>query len=201
MQRSLVLSLLLACGGLLLLAGCGGTSPQIETYTISRDAPDRMLGGILLEESRGLFFKLTGPRKELDAAADDFRAFLKSVKFDAATGRPSWELPEGWKEDSTPRQMRLTTLLVPLGKGDDGNEDFAELSITVLPRSGGGDVPYLLDNINRWRNEMGQGRVTAQDLDSIEQIEAPAGQILVVSIAGRQKAAMPGTPPIMGKSG
>lgn len=170
-----------ALGALFLLAGCN-QRPQIETYTVTKDVPDRLLGGILLQDDRGWFFKLTGPRDEIDAIADDFRDFLKSVRIEPGAMQPAWKLPEGWELDSQPHQMRVATILVPLKSKP------AELTVTVLPRQAGNDAQYVLANINRWRDQMGQGRVATQDVDAMEKIDAEGGSMLVVNIAGRQKA-------------
>jgi hypothetical protein len=184
-QSALVFAMLGAAA--LLLAGCDQPQP-IRTYTVAKDAPDRMLGGILLQDDRGWFFKLTGPRAELDAAADQFRDFLQSIRVEPGDERPQWKLPAGWEVDSRPRQMRLATINVPL-KSAAGKTQMAELTVTVLPRTSGDETPYLLANINRWRDQMGQGRITPQQVDALEKIKSQAGDIFLVTIAGRQKAA------------
>lgn len=55
-------------------------------------------------------------------------------------------LPTGWVEDPTPRQMRAHTLVVE----SDGKK--GEVIVTRLPQRGVGN---LLDNINRWRAQVG----------------------------------------------
>jgi hypothetical protein len=174
-------SVVAALGALLLLVGCN-QRPQIETYTVTKDVPDRLLGGILLQDDRGWFFKLTGPRDEIDAVTEQFRDFLKSVRIEPGATQPAWKLPAGWELDSRPREMRVATINVPLKSKP------AELTVTVLPRQAGNDAQYLLANINRWRDQMSQGRVATQDIDSLEKIETDGGSVLLVNIAGRQKA-------------
>jgi hypothetical protein len=172
----------IVCGMLLfvLFSGCG-QRPEIRSYTVRRDAGDLMLGGILLDNDRGWFFKLTGPKKELAAKSDEFRTFLKSVRLNTSS-LPTWELPPGWRVDDTPHQMRVATIRVPL------ESKAAELTVTVLPRQAGDEGAYLAANINRWRDQMGQGRLGSHDLESLEQIETRSGPAYVVSITGRMKS-------------
>jgi hypothetical protein len=138
----------------------------------------------LLQEDRGWFFKLSGPRKELDEQADEFKAFLTSLKVAEGAAQPTWTLPEGWEIDPTPHQMRLATIKVPLQSGS------AELTVTALPRpeQSGEDAEYLLANINRWRDQMGQGRMPLAQLKTLEQIDANGNSVWLVSITGRMKA-------------
>jgi hypothetical protein len=55
-------------------------------------------------------------------------------------------LPPGWTEDPTPRQMRVHTLFV-----EDGGKK-GEVIVTRFPQNG---VGPLLQNINRWRSQVG----------------------------------------------
>ncbi|MGB7159274.1 MAG: hypothetical protein WBD40_14490 [Tepidisphaeraceae bacterium] len=55
-------------------------------------------------------------------------------------------LPAGWVEDKTPRQMRAHTLIVEA----DGKK--GEVIVSRFPTNG---VGPLLDNINRWRGQVG----------------------------------------------
>jgi hypothetical protein len=59
----------------------------------------------------------------------------------------SWgALPAGWTEDPSPRTMRVHTLLV-----EDGGKK-GEVIVTRFPQNG---VGPLLQNINRWRGQVG----------------------------------------------
>jgi len=177
---------------LLLFCGCGET-PAIRTYTVSKESPDRLLGGMLLLEDRAWFFKVSGPREELDAQEPKFRELLKSIQIGEQSPQPDWKLPEGWEVDDSrpPNEMRWATIKVPLKPKP------AELTVTLLPRQpGSDDVSYVLSNLNRWREQMRQGRVTPQELESLEKIESPAGSIYFVSLAGRMKAQS--MPPLAG---
>jgi hypothetical protein len=162
---------------MLLLLGCGRT-PQIATYTVEKDVPDRMLGAILVQEDRCWFFKLTGPREELDRKKGDFESFLKSVEI--GDEGPKWQLPEGWELDDKPKEMRFATIKVPL------KSKTAELSVSFLPMQGG-EQQFLAANINRWRDQMGQGRMAARDLNTMSQVDTKSGPAYVVNIPGKLK--------------
>ena len=57
-----------------------------------------------------------------------------------------WTLPEGWKADPQPRAMRVATVIIEEG----GSK--AELIVTRFRTGGFGS---LVDNINRWRQQVG----------------------------------------------
>ena len=64
-----------------------------------------------------------------------------------AAEKVNWgALPAGWTEDPAPRTMRVHTLLVEEG-GKEG-----EVIVTRFPQNG---VGPLLQNINRWRSQVG----------------------------------------------
>lgn len=57
-----------------------------------------------------------------------------------------WSAPGGWVEDPQPRPMRVATLMVGSGAGR------AELIVTRFRAGGFGS---MLDNLNRWRQQVG----------------------------------------------
>lgn len=179
---------LTATAGLLLILGCS-PAPQIASYTVEKDAPDRMLGGILVKDDRCWFFKLTGPREELAAIKDDFETFLKSVE--VTEEGPKWELPSGWEVDEKPNEMRFATINVPLKSKP------AELTVSFLPIQGS-EQQFLAANINRWRGQMSQSNLSLRDLKSMSQVETRSGPAYVVNISGKLKAGGM-TPPFAGR--
>lgn len=158
--------------------GCGQT-PQIATYTVEKEVPDRMLAAILVQDERAWFFKLTGPREELERQRSDFESFLKSVEI--TDEAPKWELPAGWKlDEGKPREMRFATIHVPL------KSTTAELSVSFLPMQGD-ELKFVAANINRWRDQMGQQRMSLRDLQSLSQVDTASGPAYVINITGRLK--------------
>jgi hypothetical protein len=173
------LFLVVALGCVLSLSGCG-EPPQIATYTIEKDVPDRMLGAILIQDEKFWFFKLTGPREELAQQKDEFDTFLKSVEL--TDEGPQWQLPEGWELDA-PVRGRFATIKVPLKSKP------AELTVIVLPQpEQGSREQFLAANINRWRGQMSQSNLSARDLKSMSQVDTRSGPAYVVNISGKLKA-------------
>jgi hypothetical protein len=164
----------------LLIAGCADP-PQIASYTVEKEVPDRMLAAILVHEDLFWFFKLTGPREELSKKKGDFDAFLKSVEI--TDEGPQWKLPNGWEStQSAPSRERFATIKVPLASKP------VELTVTVLgqpPQSS--REQFLAANINRWRGQMGQSNMSKRDLDSMSQVDTRSGPAYVVNISGKLK--------------
>jgi hypothetical protein len=196
MDSSTVSRLASAAVALLLLAGCGRT-PAITTYTVAKDIPDRMLGGILLQDDKCWFFKLTGPRDEVERQRNKFQEFLESVEMRA--GHPTWTLPEGWQIDDkaneapAPVFKRFATILVPLKSKP------AELTVTNLAVQGD-ERRFLVENINRWRGQMSQQNLSPSDWKSLSQVETKSGPAYLVNISGRLKGGGM-APPFAGRGG
>jgi hypothetical protein len=64
-----------------------------------------------------------------------------------------WKLPQGW-EEAAPGEMRFASFRV---KGEDGKT--ADVGVFPLPGMAGGD----LDNVNRWRGQVGQTPITEEE--------------------------------------
>jgi hypothetical protein len=77
-----------------------------------------------------------------------------------------WKLPEGWQE-VPPGQMRVASFRVT---GKDSK--MADVSVVPLPGLAGSD----LDNVNRWRSQVGLGPVSDQELSKLAESLEIAGQ-------------------------
>lgn len=86
----------------------------------------------------------------------------------ASEPKPSltWKLPAGW-EEVAPGEMRLASFRV---KGD--NSKLADVSIVPLPGLAGRD----LDNVNRWRGQLGLPAVNEAEMAKLAQPVDVAGQ-------------------------
>ncbi len=134
-------------------------------------AKGRMLAAIVVEEPKAWFFKLMGGDAPVARHVDGFREFVASVKF--ADGVPEWDLPKGWKQQAG-SGMRFATLNV----GQPG----LDVSVIALPSN-----QSVLENVNRWRAQLGQPRVEESTLDeSVEKIDLANGENFAsfVNIAG-----------------
>ena len=89
-----------------------------------------------------------------------------------------WQLPAGW-EELPPGEMRVGNFLIK-GAGDAK----AQVTIIPLPGTAGGD----LENVNRWRGQVGLEPVTQEQL-------ARQSEAVVIGGAAAQLYDMAGTPP------
>jgi hypothetical protein len=174
--KLLLLSLLLVVAGF--LAFLRRDESTIRRYEVERPAPrDRMLGAIIPRGESAWFFKLSGPDADVTGQAERFRELVRSVRFGPEpSSEPSWTLPDGWRSRPS-SQMRFATLEM---EGSGGTR--LECSVTVLPRTIKSESEYLLANINRWREQIRQPRITIDELSAaVERIPLP-GEGLAASL-------------------
>lgn len=136
----------------------------------------RMLAAIVLQAERAWFFKAVGPKSQLSAQAETFRAWLESVRF--AEGKPQWKLPQDWREKAG-SGMRFATLEF----GPEGEP--VELTVIPLPIPPGDRDAYILSNINRWRQQMHLAPLAAAELaQQSERVELDGAAAVVVDFHG-----------------
>lgn len=96
----------------------------------------------------------------------------------AAPAKPkklTWQLPAAWAESAS-SSMRYATVTVT---GADGTK--AELAVTSFPGDVGGD----LENVNRWRAQVGAEPVKAEDLPGlVRKIAAGDKEFLLIDVTG-----------------
>jgi len=81
----------------------------------------------------------------------------KAAPINSATPQIKWELPSGWGEGS-PSTMRYASFAAT-----ENNGEKVDISIVTFPGDGGSD----LDNVNRWRQQIGLAAVDEGELSSI----------------------------------
>ena len=81
----------------------------------------------------------------------------KAAPINSATPQIKWELPSGWGEGS-PSTMRYASFAAT-----EDNGEKVDISIVTFPGDGGSD----LDNVNRWRQQIGLAAVDESELSSI----------------------------------
>ncbi|MFT3782060.1 MAG: hypothetical protein QM790_08590 [Nibricoccus sp.] len=139
----------------------------------------RILGAWLKQPDRTWFFKITGDADTVGQQREPLIAFLKTVEFAApeALTQPAstnnlpaptvadlppppptdntltWSAPTSWKPKAL-GQMRKGSYSVP---GDGGE---ADLSVTMLAAA----ANPLLENVNRWRRQIGLPPVSEAEL-------------------------------------
>jgi hypothetical protein len=132
----------------------------------------RMIAAMLRGDRQAWFFKAVAPPEQMDAAVESILGFLRSVTFDQAEGRPTWQTPADW-EELPASGMRLATLKVPVG------DESVELSVIGLGLIDDWDA-QVLDNVNRWRGQLGMAPVKAEAIVELETIDV-AGRPLVIA--------------------
>jgi len=132
----------------------------------------RIIAAMVTTANATLFFKMRGNADLTEAQKGDFIKWVAAI-CDAQTRTGSsqvaaappqtnsappikWTTPEGWTE-VPPSSMRYASFSAP---ADDGGE--IDISIVTFPGDGGSDV----DNINRWRGQMGLAPVDAKAVTS-----------------------------------
>jgi hypothetical protein len=159
---------------LLLVLGCAKEEP-IRVYTAPKPVTVEyaILGAMFPADAPAWFFKLTGKREAVEAAAPAFDSFVKSVRFpNGLQNAPVWDLPKDWTEGPA-REMRFATLVMPDG-----------LSISVSQAAGG-----LKGNIDRWAGQVGGD---ATPTTPITTTSAIAGQRVLLTGPKNPDAAMMG---------
>ncbi len=96
-----------------------------------------------------------------------------------ASPRLKWTLPAGW-EEIAPGEMRLASFRI---QGEGGK--VADVGVFPLPGMAGSD----LDNVNRWRAQVGLPPVSAEELPKLAQPVEIAGQTAqLYDLAGQNPA-------------
>jgi hypothetical protein len=163
--------------------GCG-PSDEIKSYSVPKEklaptaptgvsapaatGPDkaRLLGAIIPAAGGSSYFvKMTGTPEAVEPHAAAFEEFVKSV--DVSATPPKYTAPAGWKQGPA-RQMRVVTFLV--GDGEKPLEAY-------LSEPFAGSV---LDNVNRWRGEVGAKPVTEAELPAAtKELPGPTKKYLI----------------------
>src|SRR5580704_5232816 len=147
-----------------LLTGCG--EDRVTTYVVPKEKEPEMpaaAGGSGAPAD-------AGPA----AGGDQGGPSMAATAVPTASGADlTWEAPAAWTPKA-PGPMRKASFGVPGAGGE------AELSITAFP----GDVGGELANVNRWRGQIGQPPLRAEDLDtSVSREQANGLAFTVVELA------------------
>jgi hypothetical protein len=121
--------------------------------------PKRILAAIFPHADRTWFFKLAGPNDLVQSQKANFDTFVQSIRFDDAGGTPSpapvadanlpikFALPAGWQQEPASQASQFRVASFTVGTADD----HAEAVVTHTVKDSGS----MLDNINRWRGQVG----------------------------------------------
>ena len=152
------------------------SQPQASVVQRSTAPTDRLLGAIVPRGDRSWYFKLTGPMDLIATQEPAFRKLVESLTFDGEEDQPTWQMPEDWREkrDDGPR---FATLELDV----DGKQ--LEVSVTQLPTNPADTS--TLDNVNRWRKQMGLASIEqAQLAEQTEDLALSEGTAVYVNLVG-----------------
>lgn len=153
------------------------TAPHItrapaSTVPEAKVVEARTLGAILPDGDGWWFFKVQGAKPQVDALAEGFDKLIGTVRLTGKADRPiEWSLPDGWTEEAPkPGQMRFLTV----------RPKDSPLDVSVS-RFGGS----LLDNVNRWRREVGQKDIAEAELEQkTKRLDVNGVKVTIVDVSG-----------------
>lgn len=129
---------LVVATALVVVAGCDKRESTIRSYAAPKEAAPATApaGGPAISA------QAVGPGSAQEVAARS----QAGPPADDSTLPFEWTLPAGWQQDPQPRPMRVATVVV------DSNGQRGELIVTRFRTGGFGS---LVDNLNRWRQQVG----------------------------------------------
>ena len=154
----------------------------------------RILIALVKQDDLVWYFRMGGEDESVRNEKPKFLEFLKSVEFDdsdhsagssqftstntgetGGNSKPMWEVPPAWKE-APPSQLLLAKFLVP---GEGARK--VEVTVSVFPQDAGG----VLDNVNRWRGQLGLPAVAAGELEKVAKpLDTPQTKGVLVDMSG-----------------
>lgn len=164
-------------------------SGQPENGDPAKDG--RIIGAIAADEKGTAFYKMRGNATLVGAEKQNFLKWVSASRSGTSTSaaanattpaarsdseRPQikWELPAGWSP-TTASAMRYASFSA------EKNGEKADISVVTFPGDGGSDV----DNINRWRQQIGLPAVGAELLKPmITALQAGDVHIDTIDMAG-----------------
>ena len=150
---------------LALLVGCDGAETEVRRYPAPKETPASAPS--------------TAPAPSVAAAVPPAAAAGTQEQQQQPI---QWTTPPGWTHDPQPRPMRVATFTV----GDDAKR--AELIVT---RFRAGTVGSLLDNINRWRQQVGLPPVADEKAVTPEKAAVAGQPAQVYDFAGEAAGGNP----------
>ncbi len=129
---------------------------QVPKETRAATGPRRMLAAMIRQNGKTWFFKLTGDAQQVNPVTSEFVELIRSVGFDPKSAEPVWKLPQGWHHGPGDA-VRFATLHKKTAEGE------LEITITGLP-TGPDWESYVLQNVNRWRRQLGLPPITVDQL-------------------------------------
>jgi hypothetical protein len=173
----------------------------------SGDPPTRMLAAIVPHDDRAWFFTLKASEPLVAGQKAAFDQFIHSIQFPAGSaasagppspdaapselpGKPSgetfklakWKAPQGWQEEPGANRMRVTSFKVGSG---------AEQAEVIVSHMGQGQTGSFVDNINRWRGQVGLEPILEQKVGDLKPIQMAGHEALFLALTGPSQSDQP----------
>jgi hypothetical protein len=163
----------------------GRPASRVELVSEGDDA--RALWGVILESSGMLVtVKLTGPVALVEEQRASFDYFIERLAIRVESAAPTttashpppesglgYEMPEGWT-DVGASDMRLVNLRTP---------GSSQCYVIRLAGQAGG----LLNNLNRWRSEVGLGPLESAELDALPKVDLLGRAVSLLEVSGEYR--------------
>jgi hypothetical protein len=136
----------------------------------------RILAALFPQNEQMWVLKLTGPADQLRKHEEAFQSFVRSVRFTGKSDSPiTWTAPAGWQRGKE-AAFSYATFLIGSGK--------QRLQVTLTPVSGSG-AGAILDNVNRWRGQLGLAPLGPDQLSDVTKNVIVSGvTATIVDISG-----------------
>ena len=166
-------------------------------------ADKEIVAADLERDGTSWFFKISGDKATVDGAKTAFGEFLKSVSFEQSAaaapapesaaqapaaptdkGMPTWDIPANWHEQEANAKLLKSFAIT------DASGHKATATISTLAGDGGG----VLQNMNRWRGQLGLQPLEETDLENMASfVEVMGGKATVLDMLGTNaKTGQPG---------
>jgi len=152
---------LVAAVGLFALAGCD--QEDVHSYDVPKPAASlgearvKLLAAVFdVGDKDQWYFKLLGPRADVEAHAAAFAKFVESARFLSDPKNPVvWDVPPTWEKAESEQKMRFATF------HPDPKNHAVELTVFRFDQKS-----PLLDNVNRWCDrDLGRPHLRKPDLE------------------------------------
>jgi hypothetical protein len=106
---------------------------------------------------------------------DDMGAMSAAGLASAGAGQPVWNVPPGWQSVAAGQFLAAKFVVA----GSDGEE--AAVNVSNSEGEGGG----LVNNVNRWRRQLGLDELSEADVNRlVTTADVPGGKTLLVDMSG-----------------
>jgi hypothetical protein len=175
------------------VAGC--QDDQIRHYRVPRIEPPatRLLAAILPFGEKVWFVSVSGPAPAVGDLLPQFERFVQTIRFpENQRRRVTWDLPADWHREPSREPLRYATFRA--------GPNALEVKVNAFgPESGD-----LLNNVNRWRGQIGLVGIKAEELSTISRpitVNGVAGTFVDMTGPGANAAPPPAASPTRKASG